>query len=39
MQLLEALTMADSVQIVGAFLALSASAWGVRLIAGLIINR
>lgn len=33
------LTYADAQAVTGAFLALSALAWGVSLIAGLIINR
>lgn len=33
------LTYADARSLVGAFLAISALAWGVSLIAGLIINR
>lgn len=37
--MLSALTLADSFQIVGAFLGLSATAWGVAQIARLIFNR
>lgn len=38
-EFLSSFTMAESAQIVGAFLSLSALAWGVGLIARLVLNR